>query len=364
MAQVPRARSRSVAPACPTTSPPACATSPVRSRRGSPARASASKAATSSRKAPYLEVARAQALRRRRDRRRARRPHPRVTATRPDEPEPVMDHYLVISSDCHAGPETPDYRRTSTRSTTTRSTSRSSSASALIAQMREQRGSLSMGGDDEFQEEWFGHEEGEESLHEGGLRCGWDAPKRDKELDNDGVAGEVIFPDADAATGSMGAPFGAGLVIDADLDPELDARGRHAPTTAGCAELCSALPRAAQGPRGRADPRRRRRRGRGDPARARVRAARRRAHPRDVGRRTRRTRTTSTTRCGRCARSCTCRCTPTPVPARTRTTAPARASRDVRHRDPLVDGATAVVPALLGRVRAVPGAAVRGHRGR
>ena len=43
--------------------------------------------------------------------------------------------------------------------------------------MREERGGLLKGGDDEFQEEWFGHEEGEESLHVGGLRCGWDAAR-------------------------------------------------------------------------------------------------------------------------------------------------------------------------------------------
>ena len=66
-------------------------------------------------------------------------------------------------------------------------------------------------GDDEFKEEWFGEDDEGNSLHEIGLRGGWDAPTRDKELDNDGVAGEVMFPGPDAATGSMGAPFGAGF---------------------------------------------------------------------------------------------------------------------------------------------------------
>ena len=44
-----------------------------------------------------------------------------------------------------------------------------------------------------------------------GLRGGWDARRRDQELDADGVVGEVIFPDADAVTGGASAPFGAGL---------------------------------------------------------------------------------------------------------------------------------------------------------
>jgi predicted TIM-barrel fold metal-dependent hydrolase len=157
-----------------------------------------------------------------------------------------MDHYLVISSDCHAGPETPDYKPyidaqyhdAFERSLVERE--------AMLAEMRAERGSLLMGGDDEFQEEWFGHDEGEESLHEGGLRCGWDAPKRDQELDNDGVAGEVIFPGPDAATGSMGAPFGAGLVIGADLDPELLLAGARA-YNRWCADLCSHSPERRKG---------------------------------------------------------------------------------------------------------------------
>ena len=167
-------------------------------------------------------------------------------STCPEEPEPSMDHYLVISSDCHAGPETPDYKPYIDPEYHDAFDKSLVEREALLAQMREQRGSLLMGGDDEFQEEWFGHEEGEESLHEGGLRCGWDAPKRDKELDNDGVAAEVIFPGPDAATGSMGAPFGAGLVIGAELDPELVLAGARA-YNRWCAELCSHSPERRKG---------------------------------------------------------------------------------------------------------------------
>ena len=65
---------------------------------------------------------------------------------------------------------------------------------------RAQRGILN----EEFAEEW-------ERENEEGLRGGWDAARRDKELDADGVVGEVIFPDADAVTSGASAPFGAGL---------------------------------------------------------------------------------------------------------------------------------------------------------
>ena len=91
----------------------------------------------------------------------------------------MPEHYLVISSDCHAGPETPEYRPYLDPEYRERFDESLVEREALLAQMRESS-PFAMGGDDEFQEEWFGHDEGEESLHEGGLRCGWDAPKRDQ----------------------------------------------------------------------------------------------------------------------------------------------------------------------------------------
>jgi hypothetical protein len=124
----------------------------------------------------------------------------------------MSNPYLIISSDCHAGPETPDYRDFLDPEYREPFDESLKERERLIAENK-LASPISMGGDEDFQEEWFGHDEGEESLHEGGLRCGWDAPKRDKELDNDGVTAEVIFPGPDAATGSMGAPFGAGLVL-------------------------------------------------------------------------------------------------------------------------------------------------------
>ena len=44
-----------------------------------------------------------------------------------------------------------------------------------------------------------------------GLRGAYDPEVRDKELDADGIAGEVIFADGDSVTGQESPPFGAGL---------------------------------------------------------------------------------------------------------------------------------------------------------
>ena len=83
-----------------------------------------------------------------------------------------------------------------------------------------------------------------ETDHEEGLRGAYDPAQRDKEMDADGVAAEVIFPDADAITGMESPPFGAGLSAGMIEDPELAFAGarpqpvprravRHEPATAG-----------------------------------------------------------------------------------------------------------------------------------
>ena len=75
------------------------------------------------------------------------------------------------------------------------------------------------------------------------MRGSWDANIRDKELDGDGVACEVIFPDADAAGvgGVSGTPFGAGLGSSGDSDPVLVMEGAKAHNR-WLAELCSDSP--------------------------------------------------------------------------------------------------------------------------
>ena len=188
------------------------------------------------------------------------------------------DRYLVISADCHAGlPERavprvarPGVPRALRRDPRRPRPDDASSRSAGIL-------------NEEFAEEW--DEENEE-----GLRGGWDAARRDKELDADGVVGEVIFPDADAVTGGASAPFGAGLGVErrhADRPAAWPAPG---PTTAGWPSCARTAPSGAPAWRSCRSCRRRRR-GRRDPPGPRVRAAGRHPHPVDVGSRTRRTTT-------------------------------------------------------------------------
>ena len=139
-----------------------------------------------------------------------------------------MSRYLVISADCHAGlPNAeyrewldPDYRETFD--------------AALVE--RQRMAELATQGflNQEFADEW--HAENEE-----GLRGGWDVGRRDKELDADGVAGEVIFPDADSVTSGASAPFGAGLGATGDIAPELLLAGARAHNR-WLAELCADSP--------------------------------------------------------------------------------------------------------------------------
>ena len=163
----------------------------------------------------------------------------------------VTENYLIISSDTHAGlPDAqykeylePRYREAFDEDLLQRA--------ALRAPMNAQVEKL------EFVKDWY--DENEE-----GLRGGWDAARRDAELDADGVVGEVIFPDADAVLGGASAPFGAGLGASGEYDPTLLMAGAQAHNR-WLAELCSRQSGSAVRPRGRAHPSRHRRRRRRDP---------------------------------------------------------------------------------------------------
>ncbi len=74
-----------------------------------------------------------------------------------------------------------------------------------------------------------------------GLRGAFDPEQRDKELDADGVAAEVMFADADAITGNASPPFGAGLGAGMIDDPELAFAGARAHNRF-LEELCSHRP--------------------------------------------------------------------------------------------------------------------------
>ena len=142
-----------------------------------------------------------------------------------------LNNYVIISADCHAELPTeryreyvdPEYRED------------------FEAYLAEKAAAAQAGGfiDEEFAEQWF-------SEHGDGIAGGWDVALRDKELDGDGVVGEVIFPDADAVTGVAGAPFGAGLGQSGDLDPGRAMAGARAHNR-WLAELCSHSPERRAG---------------------------------------------------------------------------------------------------------------------
>lgn len=145
----------------------------------------------------------------------------------------MTERFLVISADCHAGLPNERYREWLDPSV------RDAFDEALVARQKQQE--LAMQGflNQEFAEEW--HAENEE-----GLRGAWDAERRDKELDADGVAGEVIFPDGDSVTGGASAPFGAGLSAGGDVPPEYLLAGARAHNR-WLAELCATSPERRRG---------------------------------------------------------------------------------------------------------------------
>jgi predicted TIM-barrel fold metal-dependent hydrolase len=154
--------------------------------------------------------------------------------TAPSREETTVDKYLVISADCHAGLPNAEYREwldPAYRDTFDEYLA----ARALMEVELAERGLRNQ----EFAEEW-------ESENAEGLRGGWDARRRDEELDADGVVGEVIFPDADAVTAGASAPFGAGLAATAEVPIDLLMAGARAHNR-WLAELCNQSPHRRAG---------------------------------------------------------------------------------------------------------------------
>src|SRR5256714_9898947 len=82
---------------------------------------------------------------------------------------------------------------------------------------------------------------GWETQNAEGLKGAYDAAVRNKELDADGVAAEVIFANADAITGMASPPFGAGLSAGEIDDPDLAFAGARAHNRF-LVDLCSDSP--------------------------------------------------------------------------------------------------------------------------
>ena len=112
--------------------------------------------------------------------------------------------YTIISADAHAGLPCEEYRPYL-------DPRYGEAFDAYLAERHAQR-DQQMKLNYDYINDW-------ETTHEEGLRGAYDAEQRDKELDADGVAAEVIFADADAITGMESPPFGAGLSAGTIEDP-------------------------------------------------------------------------------------------------------------------------------------------------
>jgi predicted TIM-barrel fold metal-dependent hydrolase len=121
--------------------------------------------------------------------------------------------YVIVSSDTHAGLRPEEYRPYLE--------SRFHAAFDDWVVERHQHRRLVEEVNGEYVERW-------ERENAEGLRGAYDPEVRDKELDADGIAGEVIFADGDSVTGQESPPFGAGLAAGQITDPELAFAGARA----------------------------------------------------------------------------------------------------------------------------------------
>jgi predicted TIM-barrel fold metal-dependent hydrolase len=149
-----------------------------------------------------------------------------------------MSNYLVISSDCHAGPPAEKYRDYI-------DPEHRAAYDDFLKQADGHREMLRKASNDagkEFREQWT------EETGDGGLRAAWDPRRRDEELDKDGVAAEVIFPDADVLglAGTVSSPFGSGLGSSGADDGVLTMAGARAHNR-WLADLCSVSPERRAG---------------------------------------------------------------------------------------------------------------------
>jgi len=138
----------------------------------------------------------------------------------------MSDRYLIISADAHAGLPCEGYRPYL-------ETKYHAAFDDYLAEREAHR--------DQLLTMNYDYIMGWEIENEEGLRGAYDAHQRDKELDADGVAAEVMFADADAITGMASPPFGAGLSAGEIQDPDLAFAGARAHNRF-LAELCSHRP--------------------------------------------------------------------------------------------------------------------------
>ncbi len=142
--------------------------------------------------------------------------------------------YVIVSADSHAGLPTGDYREYLDKKFHPQ-------FDEFLTERHAQLEAMTALGvrNEAFAKSWY-------EEHEEALRSGWEADRRDLELDGDGVAGEVVFPDADAVESRTCVPFGAGLGLSGDMDPALGLAGAQAHNR-WLAELCALSPERRRG---------------------------------------------------------------------------------------------------------------------
>jgi predicted TIM-barrel fold metal-dependent hydrolase len=143
-----------------------------------------------------------------------------------------MSRYLVISSDCHAGLPPAKYRDYVDPQY------RDAFDVALPVQIEQTRQASKMFLVEDINAEW---RQGVEEA----LTGAWDHDQRIKVLDEDGIAGEIIFPDG--ITEMNMPPFGAGLSLPTEnIVPELQWAGARSHNR-WLAELCQMAPERRAG---------------------------------------------------------------------------------------------------------------------
>lgn len=127
----------------------------------------------------------------------------------------TSDRYLLISADGHAGPPAELYRDYLEERFRPQFDQHQAELSALRAMAQQNT---------EFRDKW------EAKTGDGGLLAAYDSDARNERLDGEGVAVEVLFPDADVlGTGRVSAsPFGSGLGSPVGVDAELVMAGARA----------------------------------------------------------------------------------------------------------------------------------------
>jgi predicted TIM-barrel fold metal-dependent hydrolase len=148
----------------------------------------------------------------------------------------MTDKYTLISTDSHAGLPAEEYR-----AYVDEKYREAFDAAAAEAEAMQQ---LTENDDHrKFLAEW----DSEIGEH-GGMKGAFDPEIRNKEMDHDGVAAEVVFPDADSAGvgGVTKTPFTAGLGSTGDDDAELTLAGAWAHNR-WLAEFCANSPERRAG---------------------------------------------------------------------------------------------------------------------